>query len=162
VDPFQLAFDPESTSQVARSVAPYVIAAAKSLGRRLWSQTEVAVADEAADWGRRLARQLRGHDEAQRGMAVLEAVDDVIADLENEDAHAALRLKIGKVLAGSPQLLTEVIELLKQAQQASASNQRSAVGTVSGISVVGDRSVGSAGGWAITGDHNRIGSEVLS
>jgi hypothetical protein len=90
---------------------------------------------------------------------VAEAVDDVVADPENPDTHAALRVKVGKALTGSPELLAEIVDLLKQTQQVTASGDRSVAGTITNSNVVtGDRSVGSAGGPVITGDNNSIGS----
>ncbi|WP_436531987.1 hypothetical protein [Actinoplanes sp. HUAS TT8] len=139
---------------MAAAVVPYVVAAAKSLGERLWSQAEDVATAEAAGWGRRLASRLRG---SAPGEAVGEAVSDVIADPGNTNTHAALRLQIGKALTGSPELLAEVAALLRQAQQATASGDRSVAGSVSdSIVVTGDRSVGYAGGTVITGDNNTV------
>ncbi|BCJ47825.1 hypothetical protein GCM10010168_21840 [Actinoplanes ianthinogenes] len=152
MDPLGLGFDPESASQVARAVVPYVVTAVKSVGARVWSRTEDAAVEEAAGWGRRLAQRIRGAGDSPQAAAVVDAVDDVVADPDNEDTHAALRVKVGKALAESPQLLTEVVALLRQA-----------TGSVSGgIVVTGDRSVGSAGGLVITGDNNRVGGTALS
>jgi hypothetical protein len=155
MDPFGLGFDPQSVSQVSAAVAPYLVAAAKSLGERLWSQAEDAAADEAVGWGRRFARRLAG---TPQGAAVVEAVDDVAADPENPDAEAALRLKVGKALTASPDLLAEIVALLQQAQRATALGDRSVAGSVAdSIVVTGDRSVGTAGGSVVTGDNNTIG-----
>ncbi|WIM94535.1 hypothetical protein ACTOB_006563 [Actinoplanes oblitus] len=159
MDPFGLVFDPQSASQVAAALVPYVVAAAKSLGKRLWSQAEDVAAQEAAGWGRRLVERLQG---SAQGDAVAGAVEELVADPDDMDTHAALRLRVGKALAGSPELLADVAHLLRQAQQATASGSRSVAGSVSdSIVVTGDRSVGSAGGSVITGDNNTMGHGSL-
>ncbi|MEU7906020.1 hypothetical protein [Actinoplanes sp. NPDC049118] len=132
---------------MSQVVVPYIVAAARSFGVRLWSKAEDAAVGEASEWGSRLALRFRGE-----APAVAEAVDDVAADPENPDTHAALRLKVGKALTGSPELLADVVELLRQARQATVTGP-----ITDSVVVTGDRSVGSAGGSVITGDHNSIG-----
>ncbi|WP_179277424.1 hypothetical protein [Actinoplanes regularis] len=47
-----------------------------------------------------------------------------------------MRVKVGKALNGSPELLTEIVDLLGQAGQATASGDRSVAGTITGSNVV--------------------------
>ncbi|MEU7907888.1 hypothetical protein [Actinoplanes sp. NPDC049118] len=104
---------------------PYIVAAVRSFGGRLWSKAEDAAVDDVAGWGSRLALRLRAEDSAGAGFVVVEAVDDVLADPENPDTHAALRVKVGKALTGSPRLLADIVDLLRQAQQATLAGDRS-------------------------------------
>lgn len=159
MDPFGLGFDPQSVSQVAAVAVPYIVEAARSLGARIWTRAEDAAIEGTASWGRRLARKIRGEDDPGQNPAVVGAVDDVVADPDDPDTHAALRVQVGKALAASPELLAEIGELLKRAQQTTASGDRSVAGTITNsVMVTGDRSVGQAGGPAITGDGNTIGN----
>ncbi|GIE90678.1 hypothetical protein SAMN06264365_12192 [Actinoplanes regularis] len=96
------------------------------MGGRLWSKAEDAAVDEVARRGSQLALRLRGES----------AVAEAVADPENPDTHAALRVKVGKALNGSPELLTEIVDLLGQAGQATASGDRSVAGTITGSNVV--------------------------
>ncbi|GLW34190.1 hypothetical protein [Actinoplanes regularis] len=70
----------------------------------------------------------------------------MVADPENPDTHAALRVKVGNALNGSPELLTEIVDLLRQAGRATASSgDRSVAGTLTGSNVVTGRWVPPAG-----------------
>jgi nucleotide-binding universal stress UspA family protein len=134
MDPFGLGFDPESAQQVAKAAAPYLVAAARSLGERLWSQTEDVVADEAAGWGRRLARRLRHQDPT-----VQQVIDESAG---SPSARLALPYSVEKVLEQQPQVLAEFAAILARAQGA-AGGSRNVTGRVSHSVVV-------------TGDHNTV------
>ena len=160
VDPFGLGFDPLSVQQVSAALVPYVVEGARSLGGRLWSRAEDAAVDGAAGWGQRLTARLWGGRDAAPA-EVVAAVDDVVADPDDEDVQAALRVQVRKALSGSPQLLAEVAELLSQAQQATASGDGSVAGSVTDSNVsTGSRSTGQvSNGWAIAGDNNQVSGD---
>ncbi|MEV6350929.1 hypothetical protein [Actinoplanes sp. NPDC051851] len=96
---------------LSASVVPFIVVAARSLGERLWSRDPDVTARGAAGWGRRLARRVRDGDPW-----AAEAIDDVVADPENEAAHAALRRRLGETLSSSPELHAEISALIVQAQ----------------------------------------------
>ena len=157
-----MAVDPQSVSQVAKAVVPYVVEAARSLGARIWDRAEDAAVEESVGWGRRLVQRLRRRDGTGEDGELIAAVDDLIAAPDDPDTHAALRVKVGKALYASPGLLAEVRELLVQAQKAQqtiASGDRAVAGTVTdSIVVTGERAVGYAEGPTVTGDGNVVGN----
>ena len=145
---------------VAAEATPFLVKAAESLGGKIWDRASDAAADEAAGFGRRLLDMLlrRRHGDgpdadpgadakkATSGeLAVAEAVTDVVVSPGDQDARAALRLAVRKLLAADPQLLAEVAEMV----QTQAPRQQA-----------GDRSIqigGSQhGGVNVTGDDNEI------
>jgi hypothetical protein len=160
VDVFGLGVDPESVSRVSAAVVPYVVEAVRSLGARIWDRAEDAAVEGSAGWGRRLVQRLRHRDTAVEDGELVAAVEDVIAAPDDIDRHAALRVKVGKALTASPQMLAEVVELLRQAgHHAEASGDRAVAGEVTdSIVVTGERAVGRAEGPVVTGDGNVIGN----
>jgi hypothetical protein len=161
VDPFGLGFDPQSVHQVSAALVPYLVEGARSLGGQLWSRAEDAAVDGAAGWGRRLMARLWGGRDAAPA-AVVAAVDDVVADPDDEELQTVLRVQVRKALSGSPQLLAEIAGLLGQAQQATVSGDGSVAGPVTGSNVsAGSRSTGSvSNGWAIAGDNNQVSGDT--
>ena len=81
--------------------------------------------------------------------AAREAAADVAAQPADEDAQAALRVQLRKLLVDEPDLQNELAALLKEAGNASTTT----------VNVSGDRAVGIGrdvrGGTIITGDQNR-------
>jgi hypothetical protein len=53
------------------------------------------------------------------------AVADLAADGQDQDAVAALRLQLRKILAQDPQLIAELAEMVPSARQASVTGDRS-------------------------------------
>jgi len=76
---------------------------------------------------------------------VIEAVNDLVAAPTDQDALAALRLAVRKVLAADPALMAEVVDLVEKQAPAQRSGDRS-------IQIGGNMS----GGVAVAGDHNQI------
>ena len=110
--------------------------AGKKLGSEAWEQAK-------ALWGK-LCPKVKAKPAAQ------EAIADVAANPQDEDALAALRLQLKKILGEDPALAAEVACLLEEAK---------AVGAT--VSVSGDRSIAIGGDVSnstiITGDSNKIG-----
>lgn len=100
------------------------------------------VRDDAADatvgLGRRLLQRIFGTRAS--GEQLPEPLADVIADPNDEDAAAALRLAMRKALAASPEMQAEVEDMLAGAGvRVTAAGERSIAGQViSGIAVTGD------------------------
>jgi hypothetical protein len=82
--------------------------------------------------------------------AAQEAARDLAAAPTDEDAQAALRVQLRKLLADDPALQQELSALLNASGQGT---------TTTNVNVSGDRSVGvgrdARGGTIITGDQNR-------
>lgn len=112
--------------------------AGKKLGAAAWEKAK-------ALWA-----QLRPKVEAKP--AAREAVQDVAAYPKDEDARAALRLQLRKLLAEDPALAAEVARLWEGAQATGA--------TVTTVTAAGDRSVAVGGdvrgSTIITGNRNEV------
>ncbi len=113
--------------------------AGRKLGTEAWEQAQ-------ALWGK-----LRGKVEAKP--AALEAAQDVAAAPEDQDAQAALRLQLRKLLAEDTTLAAEVARLWGEAQAAGVT-----------VTAAGERAVavgGSVyGSTIITGDENMVGGDI--
>lgn len=111
--------------------------AGKKLGAAAWEKAK-------ALWA-----QLRPKVEAKP--AAREAVQDVAAYPKDEDARAALRLQLRKLLAEDPALAAEVARLWEEVQ---------AAGVVNLVIAKGDRSVAIGGhvhdSTIVTGDQNQV------
>jgi len=104
------------------------------------------IGEDAWKWTKALWDKLRPKVEAKP--AALEAVQDVAAAPDNEDALAALRLQLKKLLAEDEALAGEVARLWEEARQ-------------TGVTVIasGERSVAAQkieGSTIITGDRNTV------
>lgn len=111
--------------------------AGKKLGSDAWDKAK-------ALWGK-----LRPKVEAKP--AAQEAVKDAAAAPQDEDAQAALRLQLRKILADDQVLAAEVARLWEEAKAAGVT-----------VTALGDRSVAVGGGVSgsviVTGDRNRVQS----
>lgn len=124
---------------------PIVLQAGKDVGTRAAEQLEDSGWDIAKQIWNRLGASLQGHAAAN------EAAADVASDPGDEDAQAALRLQLRKLLAEDPSLQKELAEILQNARESGT--------TITRVSVKGDRSVGIGrdvtGSTIITGDQPR-------
>jgi hypothetical protein len=137
-------------NEIARQIVPFLAPflpyllkagekAAEEAGRKLgaaaWEQAQ-------ALWAR-LRRKVEARPAAQ------EAVADAAANPQDEDALAALRLQLRKLLEEDAALREEVARLWQEARAASLT-----------VAAVGPRSVAIGGDVSgsviITGDHNRV------
>ncbi len=122
---------------------PYLLKAGEKAAEKAGEKMGAEAWDKAKTlWGK-LRPQVEAHPAAQ------EAVQDVAAQPKNEDAQAALRLQLKKILQDDPTLAAEVARLVAQVptggNTAIASGNRSVAigGSVSGSTI-------------ITGDQNRV------
>ncbi|MBO0732127.1 MAG: hypothetical protein J2P57_22895 [Acidimicrobiaceae bacterium] len=131
---------------LAGVVVKFVVALVRQYGSGVLDRLEDDATDAAADatvsLGRRLLRRLLGRAESRA--VIGSAVSDVAEQPGDEDAAAALRLQIRKVLQADPQLAEELSGMLTKA----------------GVSIVasGDRAVAAQeiSGIVVTGDHSSI------
>ena len=124
---------------------PYLLKA----GEKAAEETGTKVADQSLEWAKSLWSKLKPKVDAKP--AALEAAQDVAQTPDDEDAQAALRVQVKKLLAEDQSLAEEVRRWLEQ-------------GKAAGITVTasGDRSVAIGGdvkgSTIVTGDHNRVKS----
>ena len=153
MDPFTL----------AAAVTPFLLKAVQGLGNKIWEKASDAAADEAAGFGRRLLAKLLRRDggnsdpaaetdssveaapETRGEVAVVEAVNDLVVAPKDEDAAAALRLAVRKLLAADPSLMVEVADLVEKEAPGQRAGDRA-------IQIGGDQS----GGVNVAGDSNTI------
>jgi hypothetical protein len=149
---------------VAAAVTPFLLRAVEGLGDKIWEKASDAAADEAAGFGRRLLAKLLGRDgghadpaaagtdssveagpETRGEVAVVDAVNDLVAAPADEDVLAALRLAVRKLLAADPSLMAEVGDMVEKEAPRQQAGERA-------IQIGRDQS----GGVNVSGDDNRI------
>ena len=143
--------DPQQLSaQLVQFIAPflpYLVKGVKLAGQEAAKALGKRAGEQSLDQAKTLWEKLRPKVEARP--AALEAATDVAANPKDEDALAALRLQLKKLLAEDQALAQELARLLEQTRPAgqtiTASGERSVAigGNVSGSVIV-------------TGDHNKI------
>lgn len=123
---------------LAGELMSYVVAAVRAFGDRVLNQAQDDVAEATIGLGRRVLQRIFGTGQA--GKSLPGPVADVVADPQDEDAVAALRLAIRKALAADPQMHAEVEQMLAGAGVSiTASGERSiAAQTITGIATTGD------------------------
>ena len=124
--------------EVATLVTTYVIAAVREFGGAVLNQAQADAAEGTVGLGRRLLQRIFGTHKA--GEPLPEPLADAVADPQDEDAMAALRLAIRKALAADAGLRADVENMLASAGvTVTASGERSiAAETISGIAATGD------------------------
>jgi len=124
---------------------PYLLKA----GEKAAEETGKTVAGQSWEWAKSLWTKLKPKVEAKE--SALEAAQDVAQSPEDEDAQAALRVQLKKLLTEDQSLAEEVSHWLEQ-------------GKAAGINVfaAGDRSVAIGGNvnssTIVTGDQNKVKS----
>ncbi|MEU5666770.1 hypothetical protein [Streptomyces longwoodensis] len=131
--------------QLVEQAGPYLTTALSAYGVAVFTRAETAAADATANLGRCVLQAVwRRRDE--RGRAELEAaVHDAVESPEDEDAAAALRQQIKRVLREDAELRAELARLLP------------ASGETVHVTASGERSIAAKTiGTAVTGDHTTI------
>jgi len=116
-------------------------------GEKAAEETGKTVAGQSWEWAKSLWTKLKPKVEAKE--AALEAAQDVAESPEDEDAQAALRRQLKKLLTEDQSLAEEVSRWLDEGKAAGIN-----------VSAVGERSVAIGGdvkgSTIITGDRNRV------
>jgi acyl-CoA reductase-like NAD-dependent aldehyde dehydrogenase len=131
--------------QLVEQAGPYLTTAVSAYGVAVFTRAETAAADATADLGRRMLQAVwRRRDE--QGRAELEAaVRDAAEAPQDEDAAAALRQQIKRVLREDVELRAELARMLP------------ASGETVHVTASGERSIAAKTiGTAVTGDHTTI------
>jgi hypothetical protein len=139
--------DPQLPAQLVQLLAPflpYFVKGLKLAGQEAAKELGEQASEQAFEQAKALWDKLRPKVEARP--TALEAAQDAAAHPDDEDALAALRLQLKKLLAEDDSLAQEMTRLLEQARAAgknvTASGSRSVAigGNVSGsVIVTGDR-----------------------
>ena len=114
---------------------PYVVQA----GQKVAGKAADVIGDEAANYAEKLWERLRPGVESKP--AAQEAVEEVAAHPEDEDALGALRIQLRKLLEEDQELAADLTKIWQEAQAANvvtASGERSVAvgGDVSGSTIV--------------------------
>ncbi len=138
--------DPQLPAQLVQFLAPflpYLVKGAKLAGQEAARKLGEKAGEQGFEQAKTLWEKLRPKVEAKS--AALEAVQDAAERPDDEDALAALRLQLKKLLAEDQALAQELARLLEQTRPAgqtvTASGSRSVAigGNVSGsVIVTGD------------------------
>jgi hypothetical protein len=123
---------------LASELMSSVVAAVRAFGDRVLNQAQDDTAEATIGLGRRVLQKIFGTRQA--GEPLPGPVADAVADPQDEDAVAALRLAIRKALASDPQIRAEVEQMLAGAGVTiTASGERSiAAQNIAGIAITGD------------------------
>lgn len=134
-----------SLTTVLGPLLPYLLKA----GEKAVDETGKAIADQSWEWAKSIWTKLKPKVEAKE--AALEAAQDVAQAPEDEDAQAALRQQLKKLLTEDQSLAEEVSRWLDQGRAAGIN-----------VSAVGERSVAIGGdvkgSTIVTGDQNKVKS----
>jgi hypothetical protein len=123
---------------------PYLLKA----GEKAAEETGKAVANQTLEWGKSLWSKLKLKVEAKPD--ALEAAQDIAQNPDDQDAQAAFRRQLRKLLTEDQSLAEEVSRWLEQGKAAAIT-----------VTAAGERSVaigGDAKGTFVTGDRNKVKS----
>jgi hypothetical protein len=121
---------------LATDVVPYVTAAVTAYGSAVVSRTTDTAADATVSLGRRIVQRLWSRENGREGLR--QAIDELAEDPQDDDAQAALRVQIRRILRHDTALVAELAQLLP-AGSVSASGERAvAVQTNHGVVSTGD------------------------
>ena len=123
---------------LAGELMSYVVAAVRTFGDGVLNKAQDDAAEATIGLGRRVLQKIFGT--RKPGEALPGPIADAVANPQDEDAVAALRLAIRKALAADPQLQAEVEQMLAGAGvSVTALGERSiAAQTITGIATTGD------------------------
>jgi len=142
--------DPQLAAQLVQFLAPflpYLLKGVKLAGQEAAKKLGEKAGEQSLDHAKALWEKLRPKVEAKP--AALEAVQDAAERPDDEDALAALRLQLKKLLAEDQPLAQELARLLQQAQAGGRT-----------VTASGNRSVAIGGNVTgsviVTGDNNKV------
>ncbi|MBC3982084.1 hypothetical protein H8N01_05790 [Streptomyces sp. AC536] len=121
---------------VAHDVVPYVTAAVAAYGAAVVNRTSDVAADATVSLGQRIAQRLWRQEENRGGLE--QAIDEVAADPQDEDAQAALRVQVRRILRQDAALAAELAQLLPARAFTASGDGAVAVETNNGVISTGD------------------------
>jgi hypothetical protein len=149
--------EPLAIATLAKDVAvfltpflPHLLALAKGASKQVEESAGKALGEGA--WGQAKSLWNKLWPKAEAKPAAVEAVEDAVQSPKDEDAQAALRQQLKKLLTEDAELANEIAKLWQQAQA-------SGIATVT-VAASGERSVAVggnvSGSYIVTGDSNTI------
>ncbi|MEV0830166.1 hypothetical protein [Nonomuraea rubra] len=129
-----------NVAELANQALPFITAAIGAYGTAILTKTQDLAAEESVNLGRQLLQRFLTREQGRERIEA--AVQDVAEAPEDEDHQAALRGQLKKALAADPDLLKDIVELLKGSD---------------GAAVIGNESSQIVNGGFINGDNIQIG-----
>ena len=122
---------------LAAQITPYMSAAAAAYGGAVLAKVRDDAADATVGLGHRLLQRIFG---TRRDSDPLpEPLADVVADLNDEEAVAELRLAVRRILAADEQLRADVASMVTSAGMTFiASGERAVAAQQIGVAITGD------------------------
>ncbi|MEU1790166.1 hypothetical protein ABZ553_30710 [Streptomyces sparsogenes] len=121
---------------VATAVVPYITAAVTAYGSAVVTRTTDTAADATVSLGRRIVQRLWSREENRDGLE--QAIEDVAEDPQDDDAQAALRLQVRRILRQDSELTAELAQLLPARSFTASGDGAVAVETNNGVISTGD------------------------
>lgn len=159
--------EPVIVSVVATGVVKLISAALAKIGQNLLDKSGDKVADAISTVVGEQAGTLfkKVFVKANEKTAAAEALTDIIAEPKNEDAQAALRIQLQKLMQADPQFVQEVHNLLEAAKPAAQAAGVNITVTGSGAAATAGGLAAGQGGAAVSGNVEggiNIGASKLS
>ncbi|MFI6452498.1 hypothetical protein ACIBF6_13150 [Streptosporangium amethystogenes] len=110
---------------LANDLSPYVTAAVSAYSGAVLARANEEAADTTVGWGRKLLQRIFGVTTAEEELP--EVVAELVADPENADLQAVLRVHIGKLLKADPVLASQVRAMCEQADAATGRSRNTTV-----------------------------------
>ncbi|MCP9958739.1 hypothetical protein [Streptomyces sudanensis] len=121
---------------ITNDVVPYVTAAIAAYGSAVVTRTTDTAADATVSLGQRIVQRLWSREEDREGLE--QAIDEVAEDPQDDDAQAALRVQVRRILRQDSELAAELARLLPARSFTASGNGSVAVEANNGIISTGD------------------------
>lgn len=121
---------------VANDVVPYVTAAVAAYGTAVVTRSADTAADATVSLGQRIVQRLWSREESRGGLE--EAIEEVADAPQDDDAHAALRVQVRRILRQDAELAAELAQLLPTRSFTASGAGAVAVETNNGVISTGD------------------------
>ncbi|MFE2942098.1 hypothetical protein ACFXKG_24070 [Streptomyces sp. NPDC059255] len=121
---------------VANDVVPYITAAVAAYGGAVVTRTSDVAADATVSLGRRIVQRLWSREENRDGLR--QAIEEVAGDPADDDARAALRVQVRRILREDAELTAELARLLPTRAFTASGDGAVAVETNHGVISTGD------------------------
>ncbi|MCP9987825.1 hypothetical protein LUX01_15140 [Streptomyces sudanensis] len=121
---------------ITNDVVPYVTAAVAAYGSAVVTRTADTAVDATVSLGQRIVQRLWSREEDREGLE--RAIDEVAEDPQDDDAQAALRVQVRRILRQDSELAAELARLLPARSFTASGDGSVAVEANNGIISTGD------------------------
>ncbi|MFE0424937.1 hypothetical protein [Streptomyces sp. NPDC058953] len=104
---------------VANDLAPYVTAAVTAYGTAVVTRTTDLAADSTVSLGQRVVQRLWSREDSRAGLE--QAIEEVAENPQDEDAQAALRIQVRRILREDAELAAELAQVVPATRNLTAS-----------------------------------------